>query len=192
MIRDQFSKFFKKYFKKSDTIEPTEAILDWCSDKLPKVLLDFWREHGFGNYGNGLIKVIDPSKYMASFYTWLGRNDFDKIPILVTAFGDIFYYRKLSETDNDISLLNIHHRRISVCTYGLEEFFEKFIVNDDVAKEVLKEDLFNEAILSKGDLAFEDIFFFTPALILGGGEDIKYIDKGDCFTHQQVLFQLGN
>ncbi len=192
MSRDLFVKFLKKYTKSLDTIEPTESILDWCSDKLPKVLLDFWSEHGFGNYGNGLIKVIDPSKYMSSFYTWLGRNDFDKIPILVTAFGDIFYYRKLSATDNDISLLNIHHRQISVCTYSLEEFFEKFIVDDEVANEVLKVDIFNEAIKLKGDLAFEEIFFFTPALILGGGEDIKHIDKGDGLTHQQVLFQLGN
>lgn len=192
MSKDLFTEFLKKYAPSTDTVKPTAEMLEWYSDKLPKELLDFWKEYGFGNYGNGLIKVIEPSDYMDSFYTWLGSEDFTKIPILVTAFGDIFYYRKLSETDNDISLLDIHNRQISVCTYSFEEFFEEFIIDDEVAEEVLKQDLFNEAISSKGNLTFEEIFFFTPALILGGSEDVKYIDRGDGATHQQVLFQLGN
>ena len=35
--------------------------LDRFRDRLPAELLALWREHGFGNYGDGLIKVIDPA-----------------------------------------------------------------------------------------------------------------------------------
>lgn len=38
----------------------------------------------------------------------------------------------------------------------------------------------------------KDIFFFVPALILGGKEDIKYIDKGNGIIQQQILFELGS
>ena len=29
------------------------------------------------------------------------------------------------------------------------------------------------------------------ALVLGGGEDIKYVSKGDAYTHQHLLLELG-
>ena len=60
---------------------------------LPKEIIELWEEYGFGEYGDGLLKVVDPREYMNSLYTWLGQKDFNKIPIIVTAFGDIFYYR---------------------------------------------------------------------------------------------------
>ncbi|WP_286674652.1 GAD-like domain-containing protein, partial [Clostridium sp. ZBS3] len=64
---------------------------------LPTELLNFWKEYGFGNYGDGIIKVINPLEYMENFYEWLGKEDFSKIPIILTAFGDAFYYRKLQD-----------------------------------------------------------------------------------------------
>ena len=42
-----------------------------------------------------------------------------------------------------------------------------------------------------GKLDYKDIFFFTPALVLGGGENIKYINKGNGAVHHQVLLQIG-
>lgn len=192
MEKDLFALFLKKFTPSNDLIKPTEEMLEFYSDKLPKELLDFWTEYGFGNYANGLIKVIEPSDYMDSFYTWIGGHDFTKLPILVTAFGDIFYYRQLSETENDICILNIHHRKIDVCAYSFEEFFEEFILDDEITEEVLKEKLFANAVLKKGNLEFEQIFFFVPALILGGTEGEESIDIGDASTHQELLFRMGN
>lgn len=192
MKKDLFSNFFKKFPPSNDLVKPTEEMLKWYADKLPEEILNFWKEYGFDNYANGLIKVIEPSNYFDSFYTWLGGEDFNKLPILVTAFGDIIYYRKLSETDYDICLLDIHYRKIEVCTYSLEEFFDGFIIDNEISEELLKEKLFAEAIESKGNLNFDEIFFFVPALALGGAESLKYVDKGNGAIHQQILFQIGN
>jgi len=192
MQKDLFSKFLKKFPPSDNLVKPTEEMLELYADKLPKELLSFWKEYGFGNYANGLIKVIEPSDYMDSFYAWVGDSDFNKLPILLTAFGDLFYYRELSETENDISLLNIHYRKIDVCTYNFDDFFNDYILDDEISEDLLKEKLFAEAVESKGNLNFNEIFFFVPALILGGSETAKKLDKGSAVIHQQILFQMGN
>ena len=158
---------------------------------LPPEIVYLWTEYGFGDYGDGLIKVVDPRDYMDSLYSWLGSQDFHKIPIMVSAFGDIFYYRKLENDENDVSLLDIHYRRIDVCTYSYEEFFEKYISNPELKEKVLRKSLFDQAVEKLGSLKYNEAFFFVPALVLGGGEDIKYVSKGDAYTHQHLLLELG-
>ena len=186
------NKFIEKYKPGENLKKPDDKILEFGRQMLPKEIIYLWEEYGFGEYGNGIIKVVDPRDYMNSLYTWLGGKDFNKIPIIVTAFGDIFYYRKLEENENDISLLDIHYRKIENCGYSYQEFFEKYIVNDNIRKNILREDLYNEAVKTFGNLKEEEIFFFVPAIILGGKEDIKYIKKGSANVHHQVLLQLGN
>lgn len=185
------SKFIEK-FRPGENLQKTdEEILNFGRQMLPKDIIQLWEEYGFGEYGNGLIKVVDPREYMNSLYMWLGQKDFNKIPIIVTAFGDIFYYRKLEDNENDISLLNIHYRKIEVCTYSYQEFFENYILDENIIKNVLREDLFKQAVEELGKLEYKDIFFFTPALVLGGEEDIKYLKKGNGSVHHQVLLQIG-
>lgn len=187
-----FDEFLKKFPPDSDLEKPSEEVLDSLSRVLPEELIDFWKNYGFGNYGNGIIKVINPLDYMDSLYTWLGKEDFSKIPILITGFGDIIYFRQLSEEVNDVCLLDIHYRQINVCAYSFEEFFKDFITDDEIIEDVLKKDLFMEALQNKGDLTGSEIFCFVPALILGGAEAVEYIDKAEADVHQLLLFTLGN
>jgi len=186
-----FDKFITMYKPSEDLIKPTQQMLDWYQDKLPAELLQFWQAYGFGNYGNGLIKVVEPSGYMDSFYAWTAKRDYSKLPILVSAFGDTFYYRKLTPDDEDVSLLDIHYRKIDVCEYSLKGFFEKYIVNEELAAVLLKKELFEQAITKLGVLKPEEIYYFQPALILGGSQDPKYLSKGSGSVHQMVLLQLG-
>ena len=148
------------------------------------------------NVKKGNVKIGNKSssgkyKSKAGLYSWLGSQDFHKIPIMVSAFGDIFYYRKLENDENDVSLLDIHYRRIDVCTYSYEEFFEKYISDPEIKEKVLRKNLFDQAVEKLGSLKYNEAFFFVPALVLGGGEDIKYVSKGDAYTHQHLLLELG-
>jgi hypothetical protein len=186
-----FDRFSAMYPPSSGLVKPAKEMLEWYTGKLPAELLDFWVKYGFGNYGDGLIKIVEPSDYMDSFYTWTGKKDFSRLPILVTGFGDIFYYRRLSDTEEDVSLLNIHYRNISVCEHSLKDFFERYIIDEELSAQVLKIPLFKEAYNKLGGLTNDEIYFFSPALVLGGGEDIKYIDKGNSSVHQRLLFESG-
>ena len=124
MEPEMIKRFLEIYPPAGELTKPDETLLNFGRQMLPPEILYLWENYGFGDYGNGLLKVVDPRDYMGSLYTWLGGQDFNKIPILVTAFGDIFYFRRLDETENDISLLNIHFRRIDLCTYSYREFLK--------------------------------------------------------------------
>lgn len=183
--------FVKAYAPGKELTKPDEKLLEFANQMLPPEIVYLWNEYGFGDYGDGLIKVVDPREYMHSLYSWLGGQDFNKIPVMVSAFGDIFYYRRLEEGENDVSLLNIHYRRIEVCAYSYEEFLGSYILDPSVKEDVLRKSLFDKATEKLGSLKHNEAFFFVPALVLGGGEDIKYVSKGDASTHQHVLLELG-
>ena len=116
--------------------KPDEEILNFGRQMLPKEIVELWEDYGFGEYGDGLIKVVDPRAYMNSLYSWLGRKNLSRIPIIVTAFGDIFYYRKLANNENDVSLLNIHYRKIEACGASYQDFFERYILDKGYIKKV--------------------------------------------------------
>ena len=191
-MRNCMDKFLEKYKPGENLQKPDAEILNFGRQMLPKEIVALWEDHGFGEYGDGLIKVVDPRAYMNSLYSWLGRKDPSRIPILVTAFGDIFYYRKLEDDENDVSMLNIHDRRTETCGCSYQDFFERYLLDKGVAKKVLRADLYKQAVKKFGRLGYQDIFFFTPALVLGGGETIKYIEKGNGAVHQMVLLAIGN
>ena len=83
------------------------------------------------------------------------------------------------------------YRKIEVCGYSYQEFFERYIIDEDIIKNVLRADLYKQAVKELGKLDYKDIFFFTPALVLGGREELKYIKKGNGAVHHQVLLQIG-
>jgi len=192
MNKELIDNFIKEYTPGENLIKPDEEILKFSKKMLPPEILYLWENYGFGEYANGLLKVVDPRDYMNSLYTWLGDVDYNKIPIVVSAFGDIFYYRKSEDNENDVSLLDIHYRKIDVCAWSYQDFFKNYIINKNVRKNVLREDLYNESIKKIGNLKYNEIFFFVPALVIGGAEKIEYVKKGDANVHHQVLFQIEN
>lgn len=185
-------RFTAEFRPGKDLVKPDKALLDFGRQMLPPEIMYLWETYGFGEYGDGFIKVVDPRDYMDSLYTWLGKQDFSKIPLFVSAFGDIFYYRKLDEEENDISMLDIHYRRIEVCTYSYQEFFDSYILDEGIKEKVLRRTLYNQAVERLGALSVNECFYFVPALVIGGAEDIKHIRKGDASVHQHVLFEIGN
>ena len=70
------SKFIEKFKPGVNLQKPDEEILNFGKQMLPKEIIELWEEYGFGEYGDGLLKVVDPREYMNSLYTWLGQKDF--------------------------------------------------------------------------------------------------------------------
>ena len=179
--------FLEQYKPDEKLKKPDEKILEFGKKALPKEIIKLWTDYGFGNYGNGMIKIVDPRDYMGSFYKWIGKEDFNKIPIVITAFGDIFFYDGINGT---ISFLDIHYRHIELCTDTWQEFFDKFLVNEKIRFAVLRKKLFDEALKKIGKLSDNEMYMFVPALIIGGTETTENMKKGDALTHQHLLFDL--
>lgn len=185
------SSFFKTFEPAQDLTKPSDHIIQALTKAgAPDEMISFLNKYGFGNYGGGIIKIVDPEDYMESLYTWLGGKDFSKLPFMMTGFGDIFYLRLLGKGEYDISLLDVHYRGISVPAYSFKEFMA-YLTNPEVMEKILRKELFSKAQEKCGALTADEIYYFTPALVTGGAEDIKYVDKGNAAVHHQVLFQLG-
>lgn len=137
-----FDDFLQKYPPTGQLQKPSEEVLNQFRNRLPAELLEFWQAYGFGNYGNGLLKVIDPNDYADYFYVWLGGENPTRIPIMLTGFGNILYYRKLTDSVSDIALLDIHHRCTDVCAYSFGEFIQ-LLTDDEAAEPLLDKTLFD-------------------------------------------------
>ncbi|MDO6518475.1 T6SS immunity protein Tdi1 domain-containing protein [Zobellia uliginosa] len=202
--------FFKKIFKKNtktQTGEPKqppngalkteegtsavpESIIEAYKDKVPPYLIDLWKSKGFGKYDNGLIQLVNPKDFEPSLWTWLGQEVENYVPIAISAFGELFYYRKLTETDEDVCMIDIQYRKIETVVWSLQSFFEDFLTNEEDREEWLRETLFKQAIAEQGHLAKNEVFTFTPILALGGAMETKYLKKGNAQVYQDIVFQM--
>ena len=185
-----FDLFVSKYPPDYNLRKPTAKLLSQFQGKVPAELLDFWQEYGFGNYGGGLLKLVNPMDYTDTLTLWLGEQE-GCLPILMTGFGTLFIYRRLSETADDMCLLDIHYRRSGSFSASFSDFFERILPSEQFAEQFLRTELFREASAKYGRLAEHEIFFFSPALALGGAESLPHVEKGDAVVHQHLLFELG-
>ena len=111
-------------------------------------------------------------------------------PFAITAFGEIFYYRRLSETEEDVCMVDIQYRKVETLVWRLETFFDDLLTNEEDKSIWLREELFQEAILEFEDLENGDIFTFTPILAFGGTEEVMYLNVGNAVVYQDLVFQM--
>ena len=161
---------------------------------LPNSLLELWRTHGFGFYGDGLIQLIDPDRYKASLWGWLMRDheDMSRLPIALTPFGRLIYYRRLSNAgDEDVSFLDPHDSSgAAVLTWSLDDFFNRWCANQNDVAVLSEQGLYIEAVSRMGALKPDEIFYFVPALRLGGARSASHLGRGDAAVQLSMLLQL--
>lgn len=182
---------FKEHYQPSagNTIASEELIKEY-QEKVPGLLLEIWTTTGFGKYNNGLIEIINPREYEANLCTWLGTEKANYTPIAITAFGELFYYRKLSETEEDVCILDIQYRKVETLVWSLESFFEDFLTLEEDKKLWLREELFQEAFSTFEDLKNGEVYTFAPILAFGGGENLMSLNVGDARVYQDLVFQM--
>lgn len=181
---------FKSTYSPTKTTKASKDVVLKYKNILPKYLINIWEETGFGKYNNGLIEIINPDEYQNTLELWLGKKVDNYIPIALSAFGRLFYYRKLTEADEDVSVINPHYKEIDVCVWSLQSFFDDYLCQEDVMQFELQKELFTQAVDVHGALKSGEMYYFVPALPLGGAESIDYIQKGNSIVHLSFLLQL--
>jgi hypothetical protein len=183
-------KFKNNYKPSSNCVFPSEEIIKEYKNKVPDLLIEIWKTSGFGKYNEGIIELINPKEFEPSLWTWLGKKVTDYVPFAISGFGELFYYRKLTETDEDVCMIDIQYRKIETLTWDMESFFEDFLINEEDRKEWLREELFKQAISVNGSLVHNEIFAFTPVIALGGATELKYLQKGNAQVYQDLVFEM--
>jgi hypothetical protein len=70
-------------------VEP-EVIAEY-RDRVPDELVELWEQYGYGTFGEGFLRVINPKLYEAEVGECIGKTQGDgiAIPIMVTGLGDL-------------------------------------------------------------------------------------------------------
>ncbi|QNK64055.1 DUF1851 domain-containing protein [Pedobacter sp. PAMC26386] len=185
----ELTRFLEKY-QPTLTEIASEALVNQYAHILPSSMIELWRTKGLGKYNDGLIEIVNPEDFQADLERTLGRQSSNYVPVAISGFGELFYYRKLTATDEDVCLFDPHYKQIETIIWSLSDFFNGYLCDDDIIEDVLRHELFKASLKKLGKLKKNEIFFFVPALALGGGEGIEYVQKGNCQVHLSILFQV--
>jgi hypothetical protein len=145
----------------------SEEILLKYTNKLPKKLIDLWRNNGFGTLVNGFIKVVNPDDYKNvadESYSNPLKNDFTVM--FVTGMGDLIIWE-----DEYIVLLNYRKGESKIIESGFSYFL------DDLLDEELNNKNYQEAQEKLGDLAFDECYGYVLLLGMGGSEKVENLQK---------------
>jgi hypothetical protein len=182
---------FKNYYQpSSNCVIVSELMIKEYEGKVPNLLIDIWKTTGIGKYNDGLIELINPKDFEPNLWIWLGKEFTNYVPFAITGFGELFYYRKLTETEEDVCLVDIQYRKIEVLNWNMESFFEDFLTNEEDRNEWLRQELFEIAISAKGNLLKNEIFTIVPILALGGATTLTNLQIGNAQVYQDLVFQM--
>jgi hypothetical protein len=135
--------------------------------QLPSALLELWREHGLGFYGTRQFCLIDPEVWQATLDRWIVSPPaaVSRAPIALTPFGTIVYYRKLTETDEDIATMDPTTRSGAVLSWNLVDFFNRFMCDPKRFDELMPPQLLDMARKEVGPLAAGEVYHADPKLL---------------------------
>ena len=175
--------FISSYEPGENLDKASDEYVNKYNDLVPEELIALWYNYGFGNYGDGIVKLVNADKFKKTLSLFLKSNDDKNIPFMITGFGDIYYF----DNKKEIYLYNIHYKKKEFCTSNLNDFLKGYIVSSKIMNNDLKYNLFNEAKEELGELSNNDIYNFIPSLRFGGKEQVGYIQKADALISLNLL-----
>ncbi len=170
----------------------TESEVARSCGVLPESLLQVWRQVGVGMYGDGLLQLIDPGEYQAILRGWLMLDDDDgsRVPIALSAFGHLFYFRKLGDDDEDVCVVDPHASSGGVLTWSLDSFFNELLCEPSSIADVLEAEAVAQAAARVGPLSAGEMYGYSPALRLGGSPSADHVARYGAVVHLDFLLQL--
>ena len=152
--------FLETHPPSADVSPPSEELLAEFAEILPANLLELWQTHGLGHYGAQQICLIDPRIWQATLDRWIVSppDDAQRIPIAISAFDRIFYYRRLTKTDEDVSVLNPHSRNVEVLAWDLDDFFNDSLGDTDELGDLLQPNWVNAEEKQHGKLGVNEVY----------------------------------
>lgn len=180
-----FTAFFEKYPEYSIIEKPTDNLITEYAEMLPKEIIQFWKDYGFGTFMKGYLRIINPDDYIQTLLETYDYAD-REIPIAVTAFGDIICWQ--GEAFNFINYRFNYSQIIGVGEF--DWFLNMDLTEDYYVNSKLKADLFNDAKNRLGELSFDECYGYVPLLALGGGEKAENLQKVNTKVHLDLITQL--
>jgi len=163
--------------------------------KLPNKLLEYWIEHGWCGYGEGIFWTVNPKEYegvVASVLESANLATFDRFHLIARgAFGDLYLFGE----STGFSLKVAPHigryigSKREITTADMDREVQNFFASRDLDSNDFG-DMFVPAKNSLGILEPEEMYGFVPALAFGGPSELANIEKVKAVEHLILLSQI--
>ncbi|MDH0749152.1 DUF1851 domain-containing protein [Pseudomonas sp. GD03842] len=190
-----FSRFLEKFGGPVDRQDVPVSSIERYRGKLPNQLLEYWAEHGWCGYGDGIFWIVNPQEYERVVDSWLEGTEFEKRDtyhlIARGAFGDLYLWGE--KTGFSLKITSVFSRCVihdfEPTPEQMDRKLQDFIVSRKVDSNDVEE-LFKPARKKLGTLRHNEMYGFVPALALGGSASLDHVEKLEAVEHLILLSQL--
>lgn len=156
-----------------DVEVPDEAFLTYAEGLVPHELVQLWRTHGLGFYGQQRLAIVDPGVWLPALQAWFGSG-VTSVPIAVSSFGHLYHVLP----DGTVECLDPHFQVNAVVAPDVVTFFNDHLPGPTSHLADLAGPR-DGARAKLGPLVAGETYYFTPALVDGGQVSPESLDKGD-------------
>lgn len=137
-----------------------------------------------GIYNNGLISVLDIDITVSVMKSWEWRFQKHFIPIVSTAFGDLFLY---SPRSDNCYFFQPQYNTLELITDNIDELLNSALVYGKIKESVLLESKFNEVSKMIGNLKYTETYILKPWILLGGNDSIENYSIGNLSVYLDLV-----
>lgn len=175
------------------------------SNKLPPILLTYWREEGWATYANGLLWIVNPDDYEYIKNIWLEDTPlatFDNFHVIArSAFGDLYLCGErtgrsvtIACPNNEILALKnkLKTKPLHDQDFSIKSFFACRDPEDFDYYDINGKLLFERAVEKYGPLEPDEMYGFEPALVMGGHPTLDNLRRLKLNPHLHILREFGS
>ena len=190
-----FARFIEKFGAPIDRQEVPASSIERYRGKLPKLLLEYWAEHGWCGYGDGIFWIVNPQEYDGVVSSWIegtkyGERDTYHL-IARSAFGDLYLWGE--NTGFSLKITSVLSRCVlhnfELKTEEMDRELQGFLLSREVDTNDYGE-MFKPAKKKLGMLRHDEMYGFVPALMLGGPDTLDHLEKVKAVEHLTLLSQI--
>ncbi|WP_404312242.1 DUF1851 domain-containing protein [Agrococcus terreus] len=166
-----------------------QTTIDAYRDRVHPEVIELWKTYGFGTFGNGFFRVIDPEAYERGIGDVIGKVTGDRIaiPIMVTGLADLITW------DPGHGVVGIVYRDQRTTGIGsdvnaIPDWLD--LDGDQYVVDVFDGANFFAAQQVHGPLAFDESFTYVPLLSLGGPKKVENLKPRKTIEAIRTMVEL--
>ena len=190
-----FSIFLETFGGPVDRQEVPASSIERYRGKLPSQLLEYWGEHGWCGYGDGIFWIVNPQEYEGVVASWIEGTKFEQRDtyhlIARSAFGDLYLWGE--RTGFSLKITSCTSRcfvhEFEITSDEMDRELQNFLLSTEVEYNDF-DDLFKPAKKKLGTLRHDEMYGFVPALMFGGPDTLDHLEKVKAVEHLTLLSQI--
>ena len=152
--------------------------------RLPEALIRLFEVDGWSSFKSQSLWLCDPDVMRNVKQSWLG--DFPKAEIFLrTALGDFYFW-----DGKYVRACLVHLSSIMYASNNVTWFLSDVITEPRLFKSLGLPKFANLGRKAHGPLEPDEVYFWKPALALGGSSDTSALEKGKLDVTLDILSQL--